>query len=133
MSWGLPPKYNLEHKFKDTTHETINDSVINALLNTDFKIIHNASFTIEAEKKLKITFLSFFSWSRPRINLVILITRTGRLTINSKYDYNSMFGIAMNDAGKQKKELSLLLEEMKYIVKRNIEFEKYGTVDGISV
>ena len=44
-----------------------------------------------------------------------------------------MFGIAMNDAGKQKREVSILLEEIEDIVKRNIEFERYGTVDGVKV
>jgi hypothetical protein len=133
MSWGLPPKYKIVHHFKDTSYELINDSVENSLMNTDFKLIENTGFNIEAVKKLNITFLSFFNWSRPRISLVILITKTGRLTINSTYNYNSITGIAMNDAGKQKKEVSILLEEIEDIVKRNIEFERYGTVDGVKV
>jgi hypothetical protein len=133
MSWGLPPKYKIVHHFKDTSYELINDSVVNSLMNTDFKLIENTGFNIEAVKKLNITFLSFFNWSRPRISLVILITKTGRLTINSTYNYNSITGIAMNDAGKQKKEVSILLEEIEDIVKRNIEFERYGTVDGVKV
>jgi hypothetical protein len=133
MSWGLPPKYKIVHHFKDTSYELINDSVVNSLMNTDFELIENTGFNIDAVKKMNITFLSFFNWARPRINLVILITKAGRLTINSKYDYNSMFGIAMNDAGKQKKEISILLEEIEDIVKRNIEFTKYGTVDGVKV
>jgi len=133
MSWGLPPKYKIVHHFKDTSYELINDSVVNSLMNTDFKLIENTGYNIEAVKKLNITFLSFFNWSRPRISLVILITKTGRLTINSTYNYNSITGIAMNDAGKQKKEVSILLEEIEDIVKRNIEFERYGTVDGVKV
>jgi hypothetical protein len=133
MSWGLPPKYKIVHHFKDTSFELINDSVVNSLMNTDFEVVESSAFTIEAVKKMNITFLSFFNWSRPRISLVILITKTGRLTINSKYDYNSITGIAMNDAGKQKKEISILLEEIEDIVKRNIEFTKYGTVDGVKV
>jgi hypothetical protein len=133
MSWGLPPKYKIVHHFKDTSYELINDSVVNSLMNTDFEVVESSAFTIEAVKKMNITFLSFFNWSRPRISLVILITKTGRLTINSKYDYNSITGIAMNDAGKQKKEISILLEEIEDIVKRNIEFTKYGTVDGVKV
>jgi hypothetical protein len=133
MSWGLPPKYKIVHHFKDTSYELINDSVVNSLMNTDFEVVESSAFTIEAVKKMNITFLSFFNWSRPRISLVILITKTGRLTINSKYDYNSITGIAMNDAGKQKKEISILLEEIEDIVKRNIEFTKYGTLDGVKV
>lgn len=133
MSWGLPPKYKIVHHFKDTSYELINDSVVNSLMNTDFKLIENTGYNIEAVKKLNITFLSFFNWSRPRISLVILITKTGRLTINSTYNYNSITGIAMNDTGKQKKEVSILLEEIEDIVKRNIEFTKYGTVDGVKV
>lgn len=133
MSWGLPPKYKIVHHFKDTSYELINDSVVNSLMNTDFELIENTGFNIDAVKKMNITFLSFFTWARPRISLVILITKTGRLTINSTYDYNSITGIAMNDAGKQKKEVSILLEEIEDIVKRNIEFERYGTVDGVKV
>ncbi|MDB4533790.1 hypothetical protein N9242_02890 [Vicingaceae bacterium] len=133
MSWGLPPKYKTVHQFKETTYELINDSVVNSLMNTEFKLIENTGYNIKAVKKLNITFLSFFAWARPRISLVILITKTGRLTINSTYDYNSITGIAMNDAGKQKKEISILLEEIEDIVKRSIEFTKYGTVDGVKV
>ncbi|MDG1477187.1 MAG: hypothetical protein P8Q14_08580 [Vicingaceae bacterium] len=130
MAWGLPPKYKTVHQFNDATYQLINDSVVNSLMNTDFELTENTGYNIEAVKKMNITFLSFFNWSRPRIDLVMLITKAGRLTINSKYDYNSMFGIAMSDAGKQKREISILLEEIIDIVKRNIEFEKYGTVDG---
>jgi hypothetical protein len=133
MSWGLPPKYKTVHQFKDTSYQLINDSVVNSLIITDFEVIENTGFNIEAVKKMNITFLSFFSWARPRITLVILITKSGRLTINSKYEYNSTFGIAMNDAGKQKREVSILLEEIEDIVKRNTEFERYRTVDGVKV
>jgi hypothetical protein len=133
MSWGLPPKYKTVHQFKETTYELINDSVLNSLMNTEFILIENTGYNLKAVKKLNITFLSFFAWARPRISLVILITKTGRLTINSTYDYNSITGIAMNDAGKQKKEVSILVEEIEDIVKRNIEFTKYGTVDGVKV
>jgi hypothetical protein len=133
MSWGLPPKYKIVHQFKDASHQLINDSVVNSVMNTGFELIENTGFTIDAVKKMKITFLSFFLWSRPRISLVILITKTGRLTINSTYDYDSITGISMNDAGKQKKEISILLEEIEDILARNTEFEKYGTVDGVNV
>jgi hypothetical protein len=133
MAWGLPPKYKIVHQFKDAYHDLINHSVDNALTNMDFTIVANSAYNIEAFKKMNITFLSFFAWARPKIKLNILITKSGRLTIESKYDYDSMFGIAMNDNGKQKKNVDPLFDEIEDLVKRNIEFERYGTVDGIKV
>jgi hypothetical protein len=133
MSWGLPPKYKAVHEFKDASVEIVNQSVVNALMNTGFTETHNSSYTIDAEKRMGMTFLSFFAGTKPRIKLLILMTKSGRMTINSTYDYYSMFGIAMNDLGRQNKEVSILLEEIKDLVKRNIEFEKYGTVDGVPV
>lgn len=130
MAWGLPPKYKIVHHFKDASHDLINHSVANALTISDFTIVANSIYNIEAVKKMNITFLSFFAWSRPKIKLNILITKSGRLTIESRYDYDSMFGIAMNDNGKQKKNVTPLFDEIKDLVKRNIEFERYGTVDG---
>ena len=131
MSWGLPPKYKVVHQFSNTSYQLINDSVVNSLMNADFEVVENTEYNIEAVKKMNITFLSFFTWSRPRISLVVLITKNGRLTIESNYDYNSMFGIAINDSGKQKKEVSILLNETIDIVKRNVEFEKHATIDGV--
>ena len=133
MSWGLPPKYKIVHHFKDTSYELINDSVVNSLMNTDFELIENTGFNIHAAKKMNITFLSFFTWARPKIKLNILITKNGRLTIESKYDYDSITGIAMNDNGKQKNNVDPLFDEIEDLVKRNIEFERYGTVDGEKV
>ena len=130
MSWGLPPKYKIVHQFRDASHDLINHSVDNALAISGFTIAANSAYNIEAYKKMNITFLSFFSWSRPKIKLNILITKNGRLTIESRYDYDSMFGIAMNDNGKQKKYVNPLFDEIEDLVKRNIEFERYGTVDG---
>lgn len=133
MAWGLPPKYKIVHQFKDASYELINDSVANSLMNTGFTVVENTGFNIEAVKKMNITFLSFFAWARPKIKLKILITKSGRLTIESRYDYDSMFGIAMNDNGKQKKNVNPLFDEIEDLVKRNIEFERYGTVDGLTV
>ncbi len=130
MSWGLPPKCKVIHQFENVSFSTINDSVINALMNTNFEIRENSGYSITGVKKKRMTLMSFFALSRPRIDLVILLTKTGRLTINSTYDYNSSTGIAFNDRGQQKKEIALLLEEIIYIVERNDEFEKHGTIDG---
>lgn len=119
MSWGLPPKLKQEHQFRNTTKDTIHQSVINALINMDYEVEDNSIHFVSGKKKLSLTFLSFFVFAKPKISVVILITSSGRLTINSKYDYDLMFGIAFNDFGKQKKEVSLLMTEILDIVKLN--------------
>ena len=133
MTWGLPPKFRIIVQFDNIAIDVIQQSVINSLINEDFEIKDNQLFYILAEKKMRITFLSFFAFSRPRIVSRILLTKNGRITIDSAYTYNSMTGIAMNDSGNLKKNIDSLLTEIKYIVPKNDEFAKYGTVDGAMV
>lgn len=134
MSWGLPPKYKIIHHFKrDESLETINQSVLNALFNKDYEIDDKGLYLISARKKFRRTFVSLFAFARPEINLSIQITKKGRLTLESNYDYNSMFGIAIYDRGRQKVALEILLNEIISITEKNHEFKTYGTVDGESI
>lgn len=119
MSWGLPPKYKIEHQFRNISKDIIHQSTVNAMLNMEFNIEENSVHFVGGFKKLPLTFLSFFVFSKPKISIVILITNAGKVTIKSEYDYNSMFGIAFNDHGKQKRELSLLMTEILDIVRLN--------------
>ena len=125
----MPPKYKVVHHFENVPVELINESVIEALKKTNFELASNTGFFIDAIKKLGFTFMSFFAWSKPKINLAILITKTGRLTISSTYDYNSMFGIAMNDLGQQEKHISVLLDEIRYLVVQNRSPKNYNTLN----
>jgi len=130
MSWGLPPKYEIVHTFRDVELDTINQSVVNALDNFDFTVETNSTYMIVAIKKMPITFMSFFSFSRPHIKLNVLITKKGRIKVKSVYNYNSRHGITMNDRGKQKDILDKLLLEIIDLTARNHEFNTFGTVDG---
>jgi hypothetical protein len=122
MSWGLPPKYELKHQFLNKSVTTIRQSANNALLNLNFDILSEGTYHIRAAKKYRMTFFSFFAFSRPRIILDVFITKSGRVTLNSKYNYGSMFGIAMNDRGKQAKELGKLMNEIKEITALNHQY-----------
>jgi len=121
MSWGVPPKYEIEHYFRNTNISvtTINQSVDNALMNCDFTKLSQSTYHLRGVKKLRMTFFSFFAFSKPRITVDIHITKKGRVTLKSKYDYGSMFGIAMNDGGKQKKEMDKLMSEIIEITRLN--------------
>ncbi len=121
MSWGLPPKYQDEHQFRDVEKSIIHQSVVNALINMDFKVEDNSIHFVNGYKKLPMTFMSFFAFAKPEISVIVLITKAGRLTIKSTYNYDSMFGIAFNDRGKQQKEISELMAEITDIVKLNVE------------
>jgi hypothetical protein len=119
MSWGVPPKYKQELNFSNVSTNSINQSVINALINLDFKINENSLYFIASQKKLKLTIMSIFTFSRPKVDLTILITAKGKVTFKSRYIYNSSFDTPFNDFGKQKREVILLIEEFKDIVKLN--------------
>jgi hypothetical protein len=119
MSWGLPPKYKIEHHIRNISIDIIHQSTVNAMINMEFNVEENSEHFVGGFKKLPLTFLSFFVFSKPKISIVILITNAGKVTIKSEYDYDSMFGIAFNDHGKQKRELSSLLTEIVDITKLN--------------
>jgi hypothetical protein len=124
MSWGLPPKYQDEHQFRNVDKRVIHQSVVNALINMHFEIDDNSIHFINGVKKLPLTFMSFFAFSKPKITAIILITNTGKLTVKSNYNYSSMHGIAFNDLGKQKIHINKLMSEITDIVKLNVEHEK---------
>lgn len=124
MSWGLPPKYQDEHQFRNIDKSIIQQSVVNALINMDFTIEENSIHFLSGFKKLSMTFMSFFAFAKPKISVVILITNAGRLTIKSTYNYDSMFGIAFNDKGKQQKQITELMAEIADIVKLNVEHSR---------
>jgi len=121
MSWGLPPKYKTEHYFRNTNISvpTINQSVEKALIKCGFRDLNSSTYIIRGVKKLRMSFLSFFAFSKPRVIVDVYITKKGRITLQSRYDYGSMFGMAMNDGGKQKKEMDKLLSEIIELTKLN--------------
>ena len=122
MSWGLPPKYETKHQFNKISVTTINQSVDNALMNCDFVKLSQSTYHLRGVKKLGMTFFSFFAFSKPKITVDVFITKSGRVTLKSNYNYGSMFGIALNDRGKQQKEIGKLLTEIIEITKLNHQY-----------
>ena len=133
MSWGLPPKYETEHYLtnRSISVTTINQSVDNALMNCDFVKLSQSTYHLRGVKKLGMTFFSFFAFSKPRITVDVFITKSGRITLKSNYNYSSSFGIAMNDKGKQKKELDKLLVEIIKITELNHQYNPIKDEDEI--
>ena len=121
MSWGLPPKYEKVHYFRNQSIsvQTINQSVDNAFMNCGFVKLSQSTYHLRGVKKLRMTFFSFFAFSKPRIMVDVFITKSGRVTLKSNYNYGSVFGIAMNDRGKQHKEITKLMTEIVEITKLN--------------
>ena len=87
-------------------------AIANWLVEHQFEPDEVTQYVIRTTRKLGFTFMSLFAFKRPEINWTVLLTKEGRITVESEYDYNSLFGIAMNDMGKQKK---LIREFESYI------------------
>lgn len=114
MSWGIPPK--IEHKVQvhsKDAEQQLSRCVKNALEFCGFLITDEGGYTIQAEKKMKMSLMSFVTFSRPKIKLLALLPDSGLVSLRSTYDYYSSTGIAMNDLGRQKKELTALGKEIE--------------------
>ncbi len=117
MSWGLPPKWTEVHQFNNgETVDTINQSVLKALRSEGYEILEKGHYMIAARKVLGLNLLGVLMFAKPKIRLTILITKSGKLTINSVYDYESYTSMAFNDMGKQKRFVTQLLKEIINIV-----------------
>ncbi len=111
---GLPP--NIEHVIFGRADVQWNQRItIEWLKGKGFTITEVSGYTLSARRKFRHTFLSLFSMGRPKVEWYVLFTEEGRITIKSRYDYDSMFGVAFNDLGRQKKHL----KEYEDILKTN--------------
>ena len=99
---GLPPK--LEHKLFARADVQWNQRiVIEWLKSSGFDVKEVTSYTVSADLKFGYTFLSLFAMGRPKMDWHVLFAEDGRITIQSSYDYDSMFGIAFSDLGRQRR------------------------------
>lgn len=113
MAWGLPPKYQLKSSFNTWTDLELRKSVLYSLNRRGYEITEEATYAIVAVKKMPLSFWSCLALERPKINLTLLLPESNVVTLKSEYDYNSRFGIAMNDLGRQSKELEALIQDIK--------------------
>lgn len=107
MAWGLPPKFKLKKSFRREVN-TLQSIVVNALDECGFTIDQNTLHLISINKKMKMSFMSIFTFSRAYIEGVVLITESGDVTIKTSYDYRSRTSSVANDLGRQKKEITAL-------------------------
>lgn len=113
MAWGLPPKYKTVVNFQEKSVQEIKAVISPIFLNEKFELTKEEGYSLSFKKKLGVSFLSVFSFARPVIDVFILITKAGQVTIASRYDYNSAVGAAFNDSGKQKKIISTIVERIE--------------------
>lgn len=100
--WGLPPKKVLV-KHNNLSVSENNMLVLNWLELNDFEILSHNIYVIEAKKKLKPTISSFFSGGKAFVFWTVYITEEGRITVKSRYDFDSMYGMPFYDLGRQQK------------------------------
>lgn len=112
MTWGVPPKFELKKRFNGIAHENLHDKTAAALEHCGFVIIEDSKYHISIEKKMKMSFLSLFTFSRAYMRGIVLIPETGEVTVKSKYDYRDTrtSGGLINDLGRQKKEIEALMK-----------------------
>ncbi len=111
MSWGMPPKHKIKHQFNNKDAATMLQVCKKYLEEKGFTITKVGAYAIQAEKRMGYTFYGFISMSgRPWIDVSILVSKDGLLTLDSYYNYRSRNSMAINDSGRQKKELSHIVE-----------------------
>ena len=112
ISWGLPPKFQLIKELNNTNVAIINNRIVSILKANNFDIKSIQEYNVQARKKMPHTVLSILSFGRPFMQISILISKKGKLTVQSLYVYNSRMGSTCFDSGKQHKIISSMIEEL---------------------
>lgn len=110
MAWGLPPKYKEDTSFTDTPVACLEKMTV-LLAKHGYEIHARSSYTLSARKKMKMSLLSFFSFSRPVLELFITADEDGKLTLRGTYNYPGFDNMACYDSGRTKKAVEKLLAE----------------------
>ena len=108
MAWRLPPKYKKDWSFTGTP-EVCLEKMSTLLVNQGYEIHARSPYTLSARKKMKMSFLSFFSFSRPVLELFVTADEDGKLTLRGTYNYPGFNNMACYDSGRTKKEVEKLL------------------------
>lgn len=113
MTWGVPPKIEIKFHLPIENRAQICNHVKAKLDQCGFEVFESGQYMIQAKKKMRLTFMSAFALSRPKITLIVLLPDSGVIALRASYDYDSITGIAMNDLGRMKLELSELKERIE--------------------
>lgn len=62
---------------------------------------------------MKITFFSFFNFTRPKVSMRILMSEDRELTIEATYLYSDRYTSTLYDLGRTKKEVDSVLNFLK--------------------
>lgn len=114
MAWGLPPSYRESKVFSAFSHEKLIEMTENALNELDYTIQQKSPYTLHAYKKLRVTFFSFFNFTRPRLDVSIMADEDGKLTVEIQYNHANGYVSTFNDLGKSKKHVKQILEKVMY-------------------
>jgi hypothetical protein len=109
---GLPPK--VEHiLFARADIQWNQRIVVEWMKGKGFEVKEVTNYTVSAKLNFRYSFLSFFAMGKPKMEWHVLFTEEGRVTIRSSYDYDSLFGTAFNDFGRQRRYISELEQIFK--------------------
>lgn len=113
MAWGLPPTFTVSETFSAFDHEQLIDMSTKILDNLGYSVTSTTPYTAQAYKKIGFTFLSFFNFTRPRLNVSIRADEDRKFTIEITYTHSNNSGAAFNDLGKSKKHALEIMSKMK--------------------
>ena len=109
MAWGVRPKYEIKQQFDNADLNVLQDKIVSVFLENKLEITDDSLYIIQAEKKYRMNFMTFFYLSKPIVYIDAIVSKHGLLTLKSRYDYTSPYATPINDSGKQKKLLEKLM------------------------
>lgn len=112
MAWGFPPSDKKVEKFIRYSNEQIVPVLKEILEELEFNIDEVSTYNIKANKKMPFTLFSALSFNRPYLNVFVMISEDGQVTLNTKYDYKSSYSTALSDSGKSKNINTLIINKL---------------------
>ncbi|MDG1429677.1 MAG: hypothetical protein P8H56_01200 [Crocinitomicaceae bacterium] len=112
MAWGLPPKYKASKMLKRFTHAEIIKNTNDTLVDLGYTVTSKGPYNLIAYKKLSMTFMSFFGFCRPKLDVSILANEDSKLTVEITFNYTSGYMSTFNDRGRAKRHVNAIIAKM---------------------
>ena len=112
MTWGFPPKHVAKKTVLSCPADKVFSKIRDVLNALDYEITNETNYTFDASKKLRMTFFSFFNFTRPKIVIHAMADEDRNLKLKMRYEYTDGFSSTFNDLGKLKKEAEIILKKM---------------------
>lgn len=109
----MPPKYKQSLHFDSVQHSESIDRLEAILQREGYHIQSISSYTLQASKKIGLTFYSALNFTRPVLQLSVRADEDGNVVLEMRYEWASRYNGSLNDLGKCKRACDFLAEALE--------------------